>query len=142
MSSFTAQLTITEVALNWRVWRIEQNFTYEVGDKGSGRFITVPAGFQTDGASVPQILWAMFPAWGSYSRAAVIHDLLCHQINIGLPHPEAKTRKEADAIFMEAMIVCGTGWFTRRILFLGARFGGIAPGRKNIVDIVNSTEQK
>ncbi|RYD46005.1 MAG: DUF1353 domain-containing protein, partial [Verrucomicrobiaceae bacterium] len=134
MSSFTAQLTITEVALNWRVWRIEQDFTYEVGDKGSGKTITVPAGFQTDGASVPQILWAMFPAWGSYSRAAVIHDLLCHLINTGRPHEHAPTRKIADEIFKEAMVVCGTGWFTRTILFGGARFGGIAPGKKNIVD--------
>lgn len=139
MSSFTDQLTITEVALNWRVWRLEQSFTYEVGDKGSGRAITVPAGFQTDGASVPQLLWAMFPAWGSYSRAAVIHDLLCHLINLGTPHPEAPTRKTADLIFLEAMKVCGTGFFTRTILYLGARFGGHLPG-KNIVDIVNTKE--
>ncbi|RYF18866.1 MAG: DUF1353 domain-containing protein [Oxalobacteraceae bacterium] len=141
MSSFTDSLTITEVALNWRVWQIEQNFTYEVGDKGSGRVITVPAGFQTDGASVPQFLWAMFPAWGSYSRAAVIHDLLCHLINLKVPHPEAPTRRDADRIFKEAMIVCGTGIFTRTILWLGARFGGKIPGQ-NIVDRVNKMPDK
>ncbi|RYD62768.1 MAG: DUF1353 domain-containing protein, partial [Verrucomicrobiaceae bacterium] len=96
MSSFTGSLTITEVALNWRVWRVEQDFTYEVGDKGSGRYITVPKGFVTDGASVPQFLWSLFPAWGSYSRAAVIHDLLCHLCHSPMPHSEAQTRMQAD----------------------------------------------
>lgn len=136
MSSFTDELTITEVALNWRVWRLEQDFSYEVGDKGTGKVITVPKGFETDGASVPQFLWSLFPAWGSYSRAAVIHDLLCHLINCGVPHPEAPTRRDADLIFLEAMKVCGTGPVTRTILYGGARLGGYLPG-KNIVDVVN-----
>lgn len=136
MSSFTDELTITEIAANWRVWRLEQNFTYEVGDKGSGRAITVPKGFVTDGASVPQFLWTLFPAWGSYSRAAVVHDLLCHLLHKGTPHAEAPTRKHADDIFMEAMKVCGTGFFTRNILYWGVRFGARLPG-KNIVEDYN-----
>lgn len=137
MSSFTDDLTITEVALNWRVWRLEQDFTYEVGDKGSGKAITVPKGFTTDGASVPQLLWALFPAWGSYSRAAVVHDLLCHLLHLGTPHPEAPTRLKADQIFLEAMKVCGTGPITRTILYWGVRVGARLPGL-NIVDRMNS----
>jgi hypothetical protein len=53
MSSFTDDLLLTELAVNWRV---EKPFVYEVGAKGSGRAITVPLGFVTDGASVPQFL--------------------------------------------------------------------------------------
>lgn len=139
MSSFTDELTITEIAVNWRVWRLEQNFTYEVGDKGSGRVITVPAGFVTDGASVPQFMWGLFPAWGSYSRAAVVHDLLCHLIHAGTPHAEAPTRLQADRVFMEAMKVCGTNWFTRWVLYAGVRIGARLPG-KNIVEDFNKPD--
>lgn len=141
MSSFTGELTITEVAVNWRVWRIEHDFTYEVGEKGSGRNITVPRGFITDGASVPRVLWWLFPAWGSYSRAAVIHDLLCHLVHAGFPHPEAPTRYAADRVFLEAMEVCGTGPITRRIMYWSVRFGAILP-MKNIVERYNQIKGK
>lgn len=38
-----------------------------------GIFI-VPRGFQTDLASIPRALWAVFPKVGRHDRAAVIHD--------------------------------------------------------------------
>lgn len=141
MSSFTGELTITEVAVNWRVWRLEQDFSYEVGEKGSARLITVPRGFITDGASVPRAFWWIFPAWGSYSRAAVVHDLLCHLIHAGVPHPEAPTRYDADRIFLEAMTICGTGPIARRIMYWAVRFGSILP-TKNIVERYNEIKSK
>ena len=38
--------------------------------------IKVPAGFITDGASVPRALWWLFPPTGRYFQAAVVHDYL------------------------------------------------------------------
>jgi len=38
--------------------------------------ITVLAGFVTDGASVPRMLWWLFPPVGRYFLAAVVHDYL------------------------------------------------------------------
>jgi hypothetical protein len=34
----------------------------------------MPAGFETDGASVPRLLWWLFPPIGRYLLAALVHD--------------------------------------------------------------------
>lgn len=129
MSAFTDDLTITALAdgMNWRVF---QALDYEVGGAGSGRIVTVPAGFVTDGASVPRPLWDLLPSWGTYSRAAVVHDYLCTLLNAGTPHAEAPTRKAADAIFYEAMVVCGTGATMRWTMWAFVRAYAILAGKK------------
>ena len=66
----------------------------------------------------------------------VVHDLLCHLINDGTPHKEAPDRTAAAKVFREAMKVCGTGWLTRTVLYLGVRLGEYLPG-KNIVETYN-----
>ena len=119
MSSFTGPLTITSLDADWRLWRLEHDFIYEVGSLGSGRAITVPSGFITDGASVPQFLWAILPTWGSYSRAAVIHDYLLTQLANGTPHPEGLTRRQIDLVFYEAIGVTQTQGFVRWLLYAG-----------------------
>jgi hypothetical protein len=128
MSRFTGELTITQLDVDYRTWRLEQPLVYEVGDENSGRLIEVYKLFKTDGASVPRIFWAFLPTWGRYSRAAVIHDYLYNELRPGTePHPEAPTRQRADAIFLEAMQVCGVGFFTRWIMWAAVRtFGFLA----------------
>ena len=123
MSAFTGPLTVTHLDMDWRLWRLEQPLCYEVGEKGSGRTITAPAGFVTDGASVPRFLWAVLPTWGSYSRAAVIHDYLLVCLEKGEPHPEAPTRRDADRIFDEAMAVTCTPRPLRWLMSIGVRIG-------------------
>lgn len=39
----------------------------------------VPEGFETDAASVPRPLWALFPPVGRYFVAAVVHDFMLEQ---------------------------------------------------------------
>lgn len=125
MSLFTGPLTITHLELGeWRRWQMAQNLVYEVGDKGSGKAIIVPSGFITDGASVPQFLWGFLPSWGKYSRAAVVHDYLYERLRTGLPHEYARERKDADAIFLEAMAVCEVSWPTRHLMWLAVRVFG------------------
>ncbi len=125
MSAFTGALTVTELDVDWRQWRLEQVLIYEVGALGSGRTIVVPTGFVTDGASVPRVLWALLPSWGTYSRAAVVHDLLCRLLSEDRPHAQARDRKTADAIFYEAMVVCGTGMTMRWIMWGAVRAYGM-----------------
>lgn len=129
MSAFTGSLTLTELDLDWRQWRLESPLSYEVAFLGSGRVVAVPAGFVTDGASVPRPLWWFLPAWGTYSRAAVIHDYLLKLIEASTPHAQAATRKEADAIFYEAMVVCGTGMTMRWIMWAAVRSFAVLTGR-------------
>lgn len=125
MSRFTGPLTMTHLSARWRWWRLDEPLVYEVGHEGSGRVITVPAGFETDGASVPRVLWWLLPTWGRYSRAAVVHDLLCAQIEVGDPHPHAPTWTASAAVFREAMNVSGVDPVTRTVLWLAVRAWGV-----------------
>ena len=38
--------------------------------------VTVPAGFVTDGATVPSIFWSLFPPIHRYFPAAIVHDYM------------------------------------------------------------------
>lgn len=80
--------------------------------------INIPAGFETDFASVPQLLWNLLPPTGRYTRAAVVHDFLYRT-------PGLCTRAQADAVLYEAMkFPCHVGFFTRWTIYLGVRVGG------------------
>jgi len=68
-------------------------FNVKTEKGGLARFrVTVPAGFVTDLASVPRLLWAIVPRDGLYNGAAVVHDFLYqHRGNPQVPlcAPEA-----------------------------------------------------
>lgn len=129
MSAFTGPLSLTQQDLDWKAWQLNSPLVYEVDALGSGKVITVPAGFLTDGASVPRVLWAILPAWGRYSRAAVVHDHLCELIKRGRPHPLSPTFAEAARIFRQAMKVCGVGTLTRWAMWAAVRLHFWLQGR-------------
>lgn len=120
MSAFTGPLTITQLD-DWKLWRLEQMLRYEIGFLGSGDMIDVPPGFITDGASVPRWFWWLLPTWGSYSRAAAVHDLIIGHVEDGDPLPNAPDRLTCDRIFWEACGVCGTPMLLRLLLYAGVR---------------------
>lgn len=125
MSQFTDQLDVRHGGEQWRDWELLQNLVYEAGEKGSRRFIIVPKGFRTDGASVPRCLWAIFPSTGRYMRAAVLHDYLYSRLRGGLPHPEAASRRDADRELRLAMAACGVDSVSRFLIWGAVRlFGG------------------
>jgi hypothetical protein len=88
----------------------------------SDRFgeIEVPAGFITDGASVPRIFWNIFAPFGDYFCAAIIHDFLYSK------HNRHRHRAECDLIFLEAMEAAGVPWLRRRLIYRAVRLGGWA----------------
>lgn len=96
--------------------RLLEPIVYHVGAPDSPDRIVIPAGFITDGGSVPRILWAVLDPWGPASKPYVLHDFLYHT---GL-----RSRLVSDAIFMEAMEVVGVGFIRRKILYRGVRLGG------------------
>jgi hypothetical protein len=101
-----------------RQWRLTSKFRY-VGSK----IIDVPAGFTTDGASVPRVFWSLFSPTGSYLKAAVIHDYL--YVN------QLFSRETTDLIFLEAMKESGVGFFTRRAVYRAVRLGGWIAWKRN-----------
>ena len=121
MSSFTTPLYVTAMP-DGKHWKLLESFVYELGKLGSGEVLIVLKGFITDFASTPRAIWWLFPPWGRYGKAAVLHDWLYNE-GIG-------TRKRADDIFFEAMLVCLTSSWKARIIYSAVRtFGWIAWNR-------------
>jgi hypothetical protein len=86
-----------------------------------GREVEVPAGFETDFASIPKFIWSVLPQHGRYDRAAVVHDFLYRTGGV--------QRGQADDVFREAMIVCKVVDREQRIIYWGVRLGGWLPWR-------------
>lgn len=110
------------IALGKRYWRIK-GFRYYIGHEGSNKWVDVPDGFLSDGASVPFVMQWLLPAWGEYGQSAVLHDWLCEHMEItvrvdGVETKERIDRKEVDRILYESMRVLNVkAW--RRVLIQG-----------------------
>ena len=96
-----------------RVAILDRDLCYESDIAGK---VIVPAGFASDGASVPRFLWSMFPPFGKYLEAAIVHDWFC------VTH--AVDSITAAKVFREAMEVCGVGKWRRTKMYWAVRTFG------------------
>jgi len=83
-------------------WELTRAFTYRIGSQYSNQYIRVPQGFVTDFASIPKLLTLLLPDWAKFNKSPVLHDYLYRTKKI---MGESITRKQADDIFLEAMMV-------------------------------------
>jgi hypothetical protein len=83
--------------------------------------VEVPVGFVSDGASVPRMLWNLYPPFGEYLEAAVVHDLFCV---LGHKGESPIDFKMAAKVFKEAMAVCGVSRWKRQKMYLAVRWFG------------------
>lgn len=93
----------------------------------------IAEGFPTDLATVPRIFWALLPPHGGYEKAAVLHDWLC--VELAKAHRERRppmvSSRDADGLFRRVMRESGVGFVTRRIMWVGVRWGAVAnPARR------------
>jgi hypothetical protein len=87
--------------------------------------VAVPAGFDTDGTSVPRLLWWWQPPIdGKACRASLSHDFLYRCLSQGRPHPLAPTRRIADKRMYQAALDAGLSHITAWLLWVGVRIGG------------------
>jgi uncharacterized protein DUF1353 len=77
-------------------FEVMRGFRYDVPN--SPKSYIVPAGFRTDLASVPWLLWWLVASHGRHTRAALVHDTL-----IGADASTQIPRKEADWILYTAL---------------------------------------
>lgn len=99
--------------LNGETWRLLEPFSYECT---LGDLIIVPAGFETDFASIPRVLWTIYPPAGRWGKAAVIHDYLYYH---GM-----RSRKSCDRVFLQGMKDLGVPRCRRTLMYLAVRLGG------------------
>lgn len=81
-----------------------------------GRTVVVPVGFSSDGASVPRFMWAIYPPFGAYLEAAIVHDWFCvsHEVDY----------VTAAKVFREAMEACGVPKWRRNKMYFAVRWFG------------------
>ena len=79
------------------------------------RIVSVPAGFETDLASVPRLPLAYLLAGNTAHQAAVVHDWLIHQI----------PWKQAADVFAEAMEASGVPAWRRGLMWAAVRVHGL-----------------
>ncbi len=97
------------------VYRLEAPLVYDSGE----RVITVPAGFETDLASVPR-LPIVYMMWGDRAhRESVLHDYL-YRIDSVTDLPRA----DCDALFRQAMISRGNPWWIYQPMYWGVWLWG------------------
>ena len=79
--------------------------------------VTVPAGYETNGADIPRILWSLFPPFKpKYLPAIILHDYLCDIAN-----SNKLAYKLADEKLKEGMQLLGTNKFTQSCFYLSCR---------------------
>lgn len=89
----------------------------------SGIVFLVPAGFESDGFSTPEFLWATIsPAIDPRTlRAGICHDYIYRN------HPREWTRKMADQMLYDFCREDGLNWWRAQKAYWGLRmFGGAA----------------
>lgn len=118
MSSFTSPLRLEPVGS--RTFRLIDPFAFRFDAAFEAALdhqcVDVPAGFVTDFASVPRLLWPLFPPWGRYGKAAVMHDYLYQA--------QPCSRALADLMFLRGMQVLGVGRVTRYAMYGAVRAAG------------------
>lgn len=101
-----------------RVAILQSEFIYDSPEFG---LVQVPCGFKSDGASVPKILWNVYPPFGKYLEAAIIHDWFCV---LGHAGTSPIGSQDAARLFLEVMEVMGVGKWKRTKMYWAVRIGG------------------
>ena len=117
-----------------RRYRLLTSFEYRIGSVYGDEFVRVMEGFETDFASIPRLLWWLWPPMGGdYDGAALIHDCLYKTGYVSRNNGTTRTiqRNEADLIMLEGMAVSDTPLPTRRAIYRGVRLGGFIAWRKH-----------
>lgn len=126
MSLFLTKLDVS-LKNDDSVWVLNKALTYDSDLIG---FISVPAGFETDFASVPRLPIA-FALYGDKAhREGVIHDYLYRTDSKPLA-----SFMQANRVFLEAMEVRGKPFYIRYPMFLAVCLGGyFAYHEKKVTD--------
>ena len=87
-----------------------------------GKSFLIPRHFQSDGASVPRLVWrVVFPPTAPEAAAAGI----CHDF-IYRTQPSDWTRRDADRMFLALLIEFGTDLFAAHLAYFAVRLFGWA----------------
>jgi len=118
MSSFTGPFSITKFIdpTGKRLWTLNNDLRYYVGEENSDSYIDIKAGYTSDGGSIPRFAWCIDHPVGDGGPAYFIHD--------GLYQTELLPRLESDEILYEGLEVLGFWWLRRTVIYRTVRICG------------------
>ena len=116
---FNTKLIVSPVIGRRGFWRLEQILVFMAADQ---EVFVVPAGFQTNLASIPRALRWLFTVNDNSRQASVVHDYLYGNAW----HP----RKQCDKYFYEAMLCSQVPKWKAKLMYWGVRAGGWAAWNK------------
>jgi hypothetical protein len=107
-----------------KLWELLATFEY----RGARDRYVVTASEITDFASVPRVFVWFIPSYGLYTKAAILHDVLCRLADEG-----KFSRRDADGIFRQAMRILGVAFLRRWVMWVAVRWGALmtSAGRKD-----------
>lgn len=112
------------------LWALQRPMSYFAG-AGRDEEIVVPAGFVTDLASIPRLVWSFYPPDGPWVKAAIVHDFLYDtqgdgrwHSKIGVSREKPYSRAESDDILLEGMVERDVGRWERFVIWASVRLGG------------------
>jgi len=121
MASFATPLDVRKVEGEDALWELLATLAY------AGKYaaqVEVPAGYVTDFASVPRLLWVLFPQSGRWDKAAVVHDYLITDELV--KYGAVVSSAQVDAEFRAALQACNVGWVRRWLMWSGVRWAAVA----------------
>jgi len=101
-----------------QLWEVVEPLVY----RGRQDTFVVPAGFCTDFASVPRVFVWLFPRFGRYTPAAVLHDWL---VSTGISTGVVSAR-DADGLFRRVLREEDVPPVRRWLMWCGVRWGALA----------------
>lgn len=106
------------------LFALTEKFEKELIFEGKKEIVSIPAGFLTDFASVPEALWFWISPFGKHQEAALVHD--CLYANKGTINGIERrlSRKESDELFYQIMLADGVNKVKAKIMKLGVRLFG------------------
>jgi len=119
---FKSQLHVARDITARHKWIVTKPLVWD----DSEHLITVPIGFEFDFASVPWLFQRLIPkSGGLYDRASCLHDYLY------VSH--ITTRKQADDLFLKAMLSDGVKKWRAYSMYWAVRVGGSSAWKSNNV---------
>jgi hypothetical protein len=100
-------VTVTQVSAE--TWKLLEPLVYE----GREQTFRVPTGFLTDFASVPRIFFWLVPSYGTYTKAAVLHDYLLRR--------NVVSTADGDGIFRRSLRELRVPFFRRWMMWAAVR---------------------
>jgi hypothetical protein len=96
-----------------RSWELVNPVVYT----GQRESFSIPAGFITDLASVPQPVQWLTPRYGKYTAAAILHDYLVRR--------QVVPSRDADGLFRRVLREQGVSTVHRWLMWAGVRWGAL-----------------